>query len=189
MLDVRKMKRIDLIFGILILVFLSSCAEKDTNFLISNDKIGKLDKISLVRDLELIYEGDSIVKDTMRSRVGSRTKKIKVYEKGGKHLLTLTPSADSIPTVENISIEDPRFQTESGIGIKSTFKDIQAQYEIKKVVTTLNSVVIFPKGSNLYFTIDKSELPANLRYTTSDIDAVQIPNEAKLKYLMMGWEQ
>jgi len=183
------MKRSSWVLGILTVVFLVGCSEKDTNFLISDEKIGKLDKISLVRDLELIYEADSIVKDTLSSRVGGSAKKIKVYEKGGKHLLTLTPTSDSIPTVENISIEDPRFQTESGIGLQSTFKEVQNQYEIKKIVTTLNSIVIFPKGSNLYFTIDKSELPANLRYTTSTVDAVQIPDEAKLKYLMMGWEQ
>ena len=169
------------------MILLTSCTEKDTTFLISNEKIGKLDKISLVRDLELIYEGDSLVKDTLSSRI-SRQRKIKVYEKGGKHLLTLTPTSDSIPTIENITVEDPRFETESGIGLKSTFKDIQNQYEIKKIVTTLNSVVIFPKGSPIYFTIDKSELPSNLRYTASDIDAVQIPDAAKLKYVMIGWE-
>ncbi len=187
MLDVRKMKRIVLLVGICILGLSYGCAEKDTTFLISKEKIGKLDKISLVRDLELIYEGDSLVKDTLSSRI-SRQRKIKVYEKGGKHLLTLTPTADSIPTIENITIEDPRFETERGIGLKSTFKDIQSQYEIKKVVTTLNSVVVFPKGSPMYFTIDKSELPSSLRYSTNNIDAVQIPNEAKLKYLMIGWE-
>ena len=173
--------------AVCILVFLSSCAEKDTSFLISNEKIGKLDNISLVRDLELIYEGDSLVKDTLSSRISTQ-RKIKIYEKGGKHLLTLTPTSDSIPKIENVSIEDPRFETASGIGLKSTFKDIQDNYEIKKIVTTMNSVVVFPKGSNLYFTISKEELPSSLRYTTTAIDAVQIPDEAKIKYLMVGWE-
>lgn len=156
--------------------------------MIADEKVGKLDKISLVRDLELIYEGDSLVRDTLRASVGSRTRKIKIFEKGGKHLLTLTPTADSIPTIENVSIEDKRFQTENGIGLNSTFKDVQDNYEIKKVVTTIQSVVIFPKNSNLYFTIDKEELPSNLRYTTGTIDAVQIPDEAKIKYLMLGWD-
>ena len=169
------------------LLIIMACAEKDTTFLISDEKIGKLDKISLVRDLELIYEGDSLVKDTLSSRI-NRRRKIKVFEKGGKHLLTLTPTADSIPKIENVSIQDPRFQTESGIGLESTFKEIREQFEIKKVVTTLSSVVIFPKGSNLYFTMDKAELPSNLRYTTTSIDVVQIPDEAKIKYLMVGWE-
>ena len=55
-------------------------------------------------------------------------------------------------------------------------------------MTTLRSIVIFPKASNLYFTIDKEELPENLRFSMSDIEAVQIPDEAKIKYLMVGWE-
>jgi hypothetical protein len=83
---------------------------------------------------------------------------------------------------------DPRYTSEKGIGLKSTFKDIQDSYEIKKIVTTLNSVVVFPKGSNLYFTIDKEELPESLRFSTASIEAVQIPDEAKIKYLMLGWE-
>ncbi len=181
------MKKGFLVFGICCLVFLISCAEKDTTFLITNDSIGKLDKISLVRDLELIYEGDSIVKDTFQSQIGSKTRKIKVYEKGGKHLLTLTPSGDSIPTVENVRIMDERFVTVEGIGLSSTFKEVQDTYTIKKIVTSLNNVVVFVKESDAYFTIDKKELPANLRFTTSNIDAVQIPNEAKIKYVMVGW--
>lgn len=182
------MKKYSIILTISGILFLIGCAEKDPTFLISEEKVGKLDKISLVRDLDLIYEGDSLVKDTLRARVGNAVRKIKVYEKGGAHLLTLTPTADSIPKIENVAIEDPRFTTETGIGLESTFKNIQEQYEIKKIVTTLNSVVVFPKGSALYFTIDKEELPANLRYTAANIDAVQIPDEAKIKYLMLGWE-
>jgi len=187
-LDIGEMKKSFLVFGICVLGVLFGCSEKDTTYLISNEKVGKLDKISLVRDLELIYEGDSLVRDSLRTAVGSRTRKIKVFEKGGKHLLTLTPTADSIPTVENVSIEDIRFKTENGIGLQSTFMDIQSNYEIKKIVTTIKSVVIFPKGSNLYFTIDKEELPSNLRYTMETIDAVQIPDDAKIKYLMLGWD-
>ena len=102
--------------------------------------------------------------------------------------MTLTVNTDSVPTIENVRIMDPRYVSEKGIGLKSTFKDIQSKYDIKKIVTTLKSIVIFPKGSNLYFTIDKEELPENLRFSTSDIEAVQIPDDAKIKYLMVGWE-
>ncbi|RNC89343.1 MAG: hypothetical protein ED555_07535 [Allomuricauda sp.] len=174
-------------FGFLILVALSSCAEKDTTFLITEEKVGKLDKISLVRDLELIYEGDSIVKDTFQSQFGSQAKKIMVYEKGGKHLVTLTPSDDSIPTIQNVRVIDKRFETVQGIGLNSTFKDILDTFTIKKITTTLNNVVVFVKESDVYFTIAKDELPANLRFSTSNIEAVQIPDDAKIKYLSMGW--
>jgi hypothetical protein len=70
----------------------------------------------------------------------------------------------------------------------STFKDIKAHYTIKKVVTSMNNVVIFLKDSDLYFTISKEELPADLRFGTTNIDVVQIPDQAKIKYMMVGWD-
>lgn len=182
------MKRYYLLFGTLILTLSSACERKDPVFLITNEKVGKLEKASLAKDLELIYADDSIVRDTFSTKLGSGSNKIKVYEKGGKHLLTLTPKNDSLATIENIQVMDPRFVSEEGIGLNSTFKDIKDRYTIKKVVTALNNVVIFVKETNMYFTIDKSELPANLRYATSNIEAVQIPDGAKIKYLMIGWD-
>ncbi|WP_036379740.1 hypothetical protein [Muricauda sp. MAR_2010_75] len=170
-----------------LLAFVQSC-EKNTPFLITEDSVGPLLKTSPVSELETLFVNDSIVKDTTNLNLGATSKKIEVFEKGGKPLLTLTSNTDSIPTIENIRILDKRYTTNKGIGLQSTFKDIQKQYTIKKIVTTLNSIVVFPKESNLYFTIDKEELPSNLRFSTSNIEAVQIPDEAKIKYLMLGWE-
>ncbi|MDC6386047.1 hypothetical protein D2V93_10910 [Flagellimonas taeanensis] len=166
---------------------IQSC-QKDTSFLITENSVGPLSQTTKVSELESVFAQDSIVQDTTAIKLGDSNKKIEVFEKGGKHLLTLTPSSDSIPTIENIRIHDPRYVSENGIGLQSTFKDIEKNYKSKKIVTTLNSIVIFPKGSNLYFTIDKQELPSELRFTTSTIEAVQIPDEAKIKYLMLGWE-
>ena len=92
-----------------------------------------------------------------------------------------------IQTVENIQVFDPRYLSATGIGLQSTFGDIKANYEVKKIVTTMNSLVVFPKESNLYFTLYKEDLPENLRYTTSRIEIVQIPDDARIKYLMLGW--
>ncbi|MBO0321781.1 hypothetical protein J0X14_05695 [Muricauda sp. CAU 1633] len=171
-----------------LLVFIQSC-EKDTPYLITEDSVGLLLKSSKVSELETLFPNDSIVKDTTNLDIGAiSSKKIEVFEKGGKHLLTLTPSTDSIQTIENVRILDKRYATNKGIGLQSTFGDIQKQYTLKKIVTTLNSIVLFPKESNLYFTIDKEELPSNLRFSSSNIEAVQIPDEAKIKYLMLGWE-
>lgn len=180
------MKKLFLLLGFFTLLF-SACKEKDTTFLITNESIGKLDKISLARDLELIYADDSIVKDTFNSKLGPAYQKVKIFEKGGKHLLTLTPSEDSIPVIENIRVFDSRFTAENGIGLNSTFKDIQDNYTIKKIITTINSIVIFVKETDMYFTIDKQELPANLRFGVNTIEEVQIPGDAEVKYLMIGW--
>ncbi|MFS4416987.1 hypothetical protein [Maribacter sp. 2307ULW6-5] len=171
-------------------LFLLNCSpEKDSKFTIANGKVGQLDKNSLARDLELIFAEDSVVMDTVELSFGSGASKINIYEKGGAPLLTITPSTDSIPKIQNVMVQDPRFKTDKGIGTQSTFKDIQAAYDIKKIITSLNNVVILVHGSDAYFTIDKKELPENLRYDTSKkIEAVQIPDNAKIKYFMVGWE-
>jgi len=185
------MKKISVALILCLGFVLLQCEQKpkDTTFLITTSSIGKLDKSSLARDLEVIYEQDSIVKDTAKLLVGFGAKKIDIFEKGGNHLLTLTPSSDSIPTIENVRIQDERFKTEVGIGLNSTFKEIKAKYELGKIITSTKNVVVFIKNSDLYFTIDKAELPSSLRYVSSvNIEAVQIPDEAKIKYMMLGWE-
>ncbi len=181
----RQFYSIAFVLGILIL---SSCEEKDTTFLIAETQIGPLTQESPVSEIQTIFANDSVVHDSIGHKVGGALQKIKIFEKGGKHLLTLTPNQDSIPTIENIRIFDSRYLSESGIGLQSSFRDIKANYGIKKIVTTLSSIVIFPKESNLYFTLDKNDLPASLRYTSSNIEEVQIPDDTRIKYLMLGWD-
>ena len=178
-----------IIVGILLVVAAFGCKkETDSKFLITNNNVGDLYRISLARELPLIYENDSIVKDTSSANLSNSAKKVRIFEKGGKHLLTLTPSSDSIPKIENVKIEDPRYVTDKGLSLNSTFKDIKERYTIRKIITSLNNVVILLKDSDLYITIDKNELPSSLRYASStNIEAVQIPDGAKIKYLMIGW--
>jgi hypothetical protein len=113
-----------------------------------------------------------------------------VYEKGGKQLLTLTPRQqhDKNEKIKTIQVHDDRFKTEKGISLKSTFKDIRENYTIQSIYNTMNTVVIIVDG-NEHFTIDKKELPEDLRYDASlTIDAIQIPDAAKIKYFMINWE-
>ena len=182
------MKKIPLFMATFLLLLQTACTKKETTFLITENGIGPLQKETFVSDLESTFVNDSIVRDTANLKLDPNAKKIEIFEKGGKHLLTLTANTDSVPTIGNIRINDSRYLTSTGVGLGGTFKDIQSNYSIKKIVTTMNSVVVFPKNSNLYFTIAKSELPSNLRYTVNEIEAVQIPDEAKIKYLMMGWD-
>lgn len=170
-------------------LFYNCGSEKTNDFQISGDQVGKLTKQSLARDIDLIFEKDSVVQDTVKLNFGSGASKIMIFEKGGKHLLTLTPNTDSIATIQNIQILDDRFITEKGITKNCTFKDIKANYTIKKIITSLNNVVVLLKDSDLYFTIDKKELPESLRYNAnSKIEEVQIPDKAKVKYMMIGWD-
>jgi len=171
-----------------LILFIGCKEEKDSRYLITKDSVGKLKRTDLVKDIAHIYEQDSVVQDTSALNIGTSTKKINIYEKGGKHLLTITPTSDSIPKIENLRIYDPRFVSDKGIGLNSTFKEIKDNYTIRKIVTSRNNVVLFVKDSDMYFTISREELPASLRYATNtSIEAVQIPDNARIKYLMVGW--
>ena len=169
--------------------FPSCKEERDPYFMISSDQAGLLYRNSSIEEAEKLYQTDSLVRDSLQLSVGVGNSKLKVYERGGKHLLTLTPGNDSIKQIEHVLIADPRFTTIEGIGLQSTFADIKQQYEIDKIVTSLNNIVILLKDSDIYFTIDKQELPAHLRYTkTRSIELVEIPDQARLKYFMLGWD-
>ena len=161
--------------------------EKDLQFSIRKDGVGWLNKLTAFSEVEALYAADSVVRDSSSSF--SKVARIHIYEKGGKPLLMVTPNNDSIPGIANIRINDPRYLTEEGVGLASTFKDIKEHYEIRKIVTSINNVVLFVKGHDVYFTIDRQELPASLRYTRDiNIEAIQIPDKARIKYLMIGWE-
>ena len=105
--------------------------------------------------------------------------------------MTLTPNniADSSATITNIRINDSRYKTEKGITTLSTFKDIQETYKISKIDNLINSIVISVNEINAQFAIEKTELPANLRYDMStNIEASQIPDNARIKYFFINWD-
>ena len=191
-------------------LLLLNCENENPDFKITNESIGKITKNTTIAELESIFNADSIVAEngvpdlnlglnikiepqsdstTTAIQEGFIYDKIEIFEKGGLQLLSLTPTKDSIPKIENIRIYDPRYKTDKGLTINSTFKDISEKYTIKKIITSMNNVVILIKDSGLYFTIDKKELPESLRYDSSlNIEAVQIPDAAKIKYMMLAWE-
>ena len=169
-------------------LLLTNCqTDRQDPFLVGKDRVGKLLKTHRVSQLDSIYSQDSLARDTASLTVG-RNRRIDVYEPGGKHLLTLTPSMDSLQHIDNIRIWDSRFKTEAGIGLESTFGEIEKAYEIRKVVSSLNNILVLVKEHPVYFTISREELPAALRYTNTPIEAVQIPDQANIKYMMVGWE-
>jgi hypothetical protein len=87
-----------------------------------------------------------------------------------------------------IKIIDPKYKTKKGIGASSTFKEIKDNYNISSIQNSLRNVIISINSANLYFTIDKNQLPSNLRYNSNiDIDKAQIPDNAKIKDLYLQW--
>lgn len=193
----KQMKHTPFIIAIASLIFIQ-CGKKTDPFAISNGTIGNLTKQTQIKDIDSIFSKDSIIKlNSIQTELGTQGE-VEIYEpasisgnKGGKKLLLLSPAKENDPNslINNIQIFDPRYKTQKGIGINSTFKDVKDNYTIKSIESTIKSVVVILKDSDIYITIDKKELPEDLRYNPSiKIDETQIPNEAKIKYFMIGWD-
>lgn len=176
-------------FSIAILL-IASCSKAPDPNLISKQSIGLLTDSTQVRDLQLVFPNDSIVRLNEGNEFTGTNYDIEIYDKSGKKLLTLTPRQvlDSTSTIKSIQIIADRFITAKGLNSKSTFKTIKENYKISSIQNTLRNVVVSLNEINAFFTIDKNELPSELRFDMNlNIEAIQIPDEAKLKGFYMQW--
>lgn len=180
----------NLFFALIIIVFIVSCAKKQDPFLVEKYNIGHLTDSTQVKDLESIFINDSIVKLVGGDEFTGNINNIDIYDKSGNHLLILAPNEalDSTAVIDNIRILDSRFKTAKNISTLSTFKEIQDAYKINRIDNLISSINVNVNEINAYFTIDKKELPANLRFDMKlTIEASQIPDDAKIKYFMVNW--
>ncbi len=183
------MKKVPIL--IYVFVLMVGCSKEVADpFLLETNKVRNLTDSSQVRDLKVIFAEDSISRFIGGDEFTGSINDIEIYEKGGKRLLVLTPfeALDSSSTIKTIRIIDPRFKTPGGLSVNSNFGDINNSYEISGVQNTLRNLIISVDEINAYFTIDKNELPANMRYDmTLTIDPIQIPDKARIKDFYMQW--
>ena len=176
--------------GLVAFLFVQCAKEKDP-FLISNNAVGNLTIGMKIKQVDSIFAMDSIVRLSPRQNKSSSFGELEIYEKSGKKLLLISPRNNYDPDalIKNFQFFDDRYKTVKGLNINSTFKDIKENYEIANIETTLSTVLIFLKDSDLFINIDKKELPENFRYNPNlVIDVTNIPNEAKIKYFMLSWK-
>ncbi len=175
---------------ILVAILIASCAKSPDVNLISKHSIGLLTDSTQVKDLQLVFPNDSIVKLNGSNAFTGTNNDIEVFEKSGEKLLTLTPkkALDSTSTIKSIQIHAERFKTAKGLNIKSTFKSIKDNYKVSSIQNTLRNIMVSANEINAFFTIDKNELPAELRFDMNlKIEAIQVPDEAKIKGFYMQW--
>lgn len=168
----------------------TSCKKEQDPFQIGKQHIGLLTDSTQVKDLEVIFSNDSIVKFIGGDEFIGNRNNIDIFEKGGKKLMTLTPrqALESTAIIESIQIIDPRYKTNKNISVLSTFKDINSNYKISRIDNLISSVLITVNELNASFAIDKKELPANLRFDMDlKFEATHIPDNAKLKYFFVNW--
>lgn len=178
------------IYIIIFSLFMTSCGKDQDPFLIQKQNIGNLTDSTQIKDLKVVFEKDSVANYAGTNEFTRNINNIEIYDKNGTVLLSVSPKkrADSTAVVNSVRILDPRYKTEKGISTNSTFKDIQDAYKISKIDNLINSIVVSVNEINASFTIDKKELPSNLRFDRNvSIEASQIPDNAKVKYFFIHW--
>ena len=168
---------------------LTACNDA-SNYSITESAVGPLSKTATVNELSSIFANDSLVDDAGNSDFRIPQGDVTVYEKGGTQLLKLTPqAATKDATIKTIQVLDNRFETSEGLSLQSTFKDIQSAHTIRSIENFIGSIIILVDDSDVYFTIDKKHLPGDLMFdTNAKIELSQIPDDAPIKYLQIGWE-
>ncbi|KAB1153601.1 hypothetical protein F7018_16150 [Tenacibaculum aiptasiae] len=153
---------------------------------ISKGKVGKLTTKTTMQEVEKIFENDSVVKVLSEGAKGNNMfnedDKYMIYEKGGKHLLTIIPQEqlDSTSTIKSIEFFDSRFKTKSGLNISSTFQEINANNTVNKVESSFSSATLFIDDLNATIAIDKEDLGLK-EFSTQRVTKEQIPDLAKIK--------
>ncbi|MEN8126060.1 MAG: hypothetical protein ABFR32_13140 [Bacteroidota bacterium] len=172
------------LFLIIAFIFIQ-CSDQKTK-LITKGKVGEITKITTEKELEDIYKNDSIVKIPKESIY---VNEYAIYEKGGKHLLSVFPKIpeDTVSFIERIHIYSPKFITEKGVSTISTFSDIMANYSINKIDPTFTTAIIYIDELNGTFALDKKDLGLD-EFDLNKISKDQIPDMAKIKYITIWFE-
>lgn len=185
-------KYIHLLAISLIFLVVASCSNSK-RYKISKGKVGQISKKTTVKDLDKLFENDSIVKNLSEGSMGDNyfqdDDEYMIYDQEGKLLLTLIPKDqhDSTSTIKSIEIHDPRFSTETGLNLNSKFVEINANNRINRVESTLKSATLFIDELNATIVIDKEELGLQ-EYSTQKVSLDQIPDLAKIKSFIIWFQ-
>lgn len=181
------MKKTLLLF--ILVIAITSCTKQQDPFEWNKDRVGHLTKEMMVYQLDSLYANDSLVKSIKGDEFSNGPSPIEIYEKGGKHLLTLTPiEDDSTSTIEYVRVRDNRFKTLEGITIDSDFKTISTAYKVSSIDNMIKDVVVRISDQNFYFSIDKALLPNEVQFDMSaSIEKTMIPDTAAPKFVFVSW--
>jgi len=166
------------------------CAKKEDSFLIQKDKIGVLQKEYTIKQIDSVFANDSIIKHVAGDEFTGNSTDIEVYEKGGAHLLSLSPteSLDKNATINIVTLRDSRYKTDKNISLNSTFKDFKTHYEVLKIDRILNNINVEFKNQDFYITIAIDQLPGAYKFDYSrTIEVASIPDNAKIKSMRLDW--
>jgi hypothetical protein len=184
------MKKV-LFVGVVAILLISCESEKeDKTFTWSKDHVGHLTRNTQISELDSIFANDSIVNPVQGDEFINGPGSIEIYEKGGTHLLSITPKEelDNTSKISYVLLRDPRYTTAEGINLNSAFKDIDAAYKITSVDNIIDDAMIRVDQQNFYFTISKEKLPSAVRYDSeANIEKTMVPDDVKPETIFVSW--
>ncbi|SDG69559.1 hypothetical protein [Psychroflexus sediminis] len=172
-------------------VILMGCSNSTSETLIAKNQLGLLRPSTQINEISSILEKDSIGEFNLKSRINT-TNEIEVFTKEGEVSLIIEPNyqGDSLVTISEIQILDPKYKTREGLTIQSDFKTIYENYKINNIQNTINSVILSIDEIGAYIVIDKKHLPSKLKFDSEiKIEANQIPGKAPFKYFWLRFEE
>jgi hypothetical protein len=178
-------KNLLFVFAVLVSLLITSCSNSE-RYEVKKGKVGLLTPKTSINELSVIFKNDSIVSNLSEGSLGSNyfqdDDEYLIYDKQGKHLLTIVPKQqlDSTSTIKSVQIIDSRFKTETGLNISSTFSDINLTNNINKIESSLSSATLFIDDLNATIAIDKEELGLK-PFSNQKVNLDQIPDLAKMK--------
>lgn len=169
---------------IVLALLLIQCANEEDNRIAKN-KVGEITNNTIISDLDVIFEKDSILKLPVDSE---EYQEFKIFNKEGKHTLTLMPKyGDSLNTFERVLIYDNKYITEKGISTDSKFIDIVNSYTINKIEPTFSSAMLLIDEINMTIALDKKDLKLD-EFDMRKISQEQIPDLTKVKFITVWFE-
>lgn len=171
--------------SIVSLLFITSCSNSE-RFEIQKGKVGHLNTKTTIQELSTIFKNDSIVSKLSEGALGDNyfqdNDEYLIYDKEGKHLLTIIPKdqLDSTSTIKSVQIFDDRFKTTDGLNLRTTFADIRLNNNINQIESSFSSATLFIDNLNVTIAIDKEELGLKA-FSNQKVTLEQIPDLAKMK--------
>lgn len=180
----QKQTLLPITYLIALLFIVQSCTNT-SKFEVEKGKIGEITTKTTVNELKKIFKNDSIVTNLSEGELSNNFQdddEYKIYEKGGKHLLTIIPKQqlDSTSTIKSIEIHDNRFKTKTSLSLDSNFSEVNANNNINKIESTFSTAILFINDFNATITISKEELGMK-GFSTQKVTLAQIPDLAKIK--------
>ena len=174
--------------GCFVLLLLVNCS-KENNFLIEKGQVGLINNETIVDDLKTLFYKDSLVSnlssnpENENKLFSNKNDEYLVFSKTGKKLLEIVPVVenDSTSKIKSIQIFDADYKTIKGLSLLSSFKDVNQNYIVDNIETTLTSATLFIDELNATIAIDKKELGLN-PFSREQVTLDQIPDIAKIKY-------